>query len=194
MAKQIDKKRNWAFVVYPESLPEEWLDILQQTGLQCAISPLHDKDTEPDGQPKKPHYHVIVCYSGPTSYNVVKGLTNKLNGPAPIMLEQVRGMYRYHIHLDNPEKYQYDDKQRKMLNGFNITDYVEMTKSEVLRIKGILQTMIREADLLEYSDFMDILQDSDTPDYYDVASTNTFFFEKYISSRRNKQKPGHRRN
>ena len=43
-----------------------------KTGLQCAISPLHDKDMNPDNTPKKPHYHVILTYSGPTSYNVVK--------------------------------------------------------------------------------------------------------------------------
>jgi hypothetical protein len=35
---------------------------------------------------------------------------------------------------------------------------------------------------------MDLLQDSDMIQQYDVASCNTYFFEKYISSRRNKQK------
>ena len=71
MAKNI-KKRNWAFVLYPESAPADWREQLQKTGLQCAISPLHDKDMNPDNTPKKPHYHVILTYSGPTSYNVVK--------------------------------------------------------------------------------------------------------------------------
>lgn len=47
MAKNI-KKRNWAFVLYPESAPADWREQLQKTGLQCAISPLHDKDMNPD--------------------------------------------------------------------------------------------------------------------------------------------------
>ena len=101
------KKRNWAFVLYPESAPSDWREQLQLTGLQCAVSPLHDKDVNPDGEPKKAHYHIIVCYSGPTSFNVVKGLTDKLNQPIPIALEQIRGYYRYLTHKDNPEKYQY---------------------------------------------------------------------------------------
>ena len=42
MAKNV-KKRNWAFVLYPESAPENWREELQKTGLQCAISPLHDR-------------------------------------------------------------------------------------------------------------------------------------------------------
>ena len=90
MAKNI-KKRNWAFVLYPESAPADWREQLQKTGLQCAISPLHDKDMNPDNTPKKPHYHVILTYSGPTSYNVVKALTDGFNQPIPQALEQVRG-------------------------------------------------------------------------------------------------------
>jgi hypothetical protein len=187
MAKNNVKKRNWAFVGYPESLPEDWKNILRETGLQCAISPLHDKDLDPTGETKKPHYHVIACYSGPTSYNVVKALTDRLNAPGPQALEQVRGYYRYLTHKDNPEKAQYSENEIETINGFCIMDFVELTKSEVLSIKRELQMMIRDADILEYSDFMDLLQDSEMIQQYDVASCNTYFFEKYISSRRNKR-------
>ena len=76
MAQKVVKKRNWTFVLYPESAPADWLEKLQLTGLQAEISPLHDKDINPDGTVKKAHYHIIVCYSGPTSYTVVKGLTD----------------------------------------------------------------------------------------------------------------------
>lgn len=182
------KKRNWAFVAYPESLPTNWKEQLQLTGLQVAISPLHDKDKDPTGEPKKPHYHVILCYAGPTSYNVVKALTDSLNCPIPQPLEQVRGYYRYFTHMDNPEKYQYTPDTIETINGFSIMDFVELTKSEVLTAKRKLQSLIRERNILEYSDFMDYLQDSENMEQeYDVASNNTYFFEKYISSRRNKQ-------
>lgn len=182
------KKRNWAFILYPESAPSNWLEILQKTGLQCAISPLHDKDLNPTGEPKKAHYHVIVTYSGPTSYNVVYSLCDSLCATIPQPLEQVKGYYRYLSHKDNPEKYQYDERDIKSVNGFNIADFADLTKSEVNEIKRRLQTLIRDADILEYSDFMDLLQDSSMFVEYDVASNNTYFFEKYISSRRNKRK------
>lgn len=183
------KKRNWAFVLYPESAPADWKETLRQTGLQCAVSPLHDKDLDPTGELKKAHYHVIACYSGPTSFNVVKGLTDSLHAPIPQALEQVRGYYRYLTHKDNPEKYQYPDGDIQTVNGFSIMDFVELSKSEVLSIKRELQTLIREADITEYSDFMDLLQDNEMLQQYDVASCNTYFFEKYISSRRNKRVP-----
>lgn len=180
------KKRNWAFVLYPESAPKDWMERLQLTGLQCAVSPLHDCDIDPTGEPKKAHYHIILCYSGPTSYNVVKQLTDSLNQPIPQALEQVRGYYRYLTHKDNPEKFQYDESNILTINGFNIADYVELTKSEVIEVKKRLQQLIIHLDLFEYSDFMDYLLENDLSLEYDVASSNTYFFEKYISSRRNK--------
>lgn len=180
------KKRNWAFILYPESAPSDWKEILQSTGLQCAISPLHDKDIDPTEEVKKPHYHVICCYSGPTSFNVVEKLTDSLNCPIPQALEQVKGYYRYFTHKDNPEKHQYDEKDIQFINGFSILDFAEMTKNEILVTKRALQELIRNLNFYEYSDFMDYLLDCQLMTEWDVASNNTYFFEKYISSRRNK--------
>ena len=199
------KKRNWAFFVYPSkayldnigttydgadgygSAPENWREVLQQTGLQCAISPLHDKDELEDGsgRTKKPHWHVIACYSGPTSFNVVKKLTDQLNSPIPQALEQVRGYYRYLTHKDNPEKAQYDELNIQTINGFNIADFVDLTRSEITQIKKSLQTLIRQLDFIEYAHLMDYLQDSEMSLEYDVASNHTYFFAHYIASRRN---------
>lgn len=181
--KSTVKKRNWAFVLYPESAPENWREMLQMSGLQCAVSPLHDKDIDPNGEPKKPHWHVIAVYSGPTSYNVVNALCGSLNAPHPQALEQVRGYYRYLTHKDNPEKAQYDDKDITTINGFNISDFSELTRSEVNAIKFRLQKLIREQEIFEYSDFMDYLQDNDMMSEYEVASNNTMFFDRYIRSR-----------
>ena len=183
MAKNI-KKRNWAFVLYPESAPADWREQLQKTGLQCAISPLHDKDMNPDNTPKKPHYHVILTYSGPTSYNVVKALTDGFNQPIPQALEQVRGYYRYLTHKDNPEKAQYDEREIKTINGFNIADFSELTRSEITQIKKTLQALIRQYDIVEYAQLIDFLQDKEMNVEYEVASNNTLFFDRYIGSRR----------
>lgn len=126
MAK-ILKKRNWAFVVYPESAPSDWIEQLQQRGVVGAISPLHDRDLLPTGEPKKAHWHAIVTYEGPTAQSVVERLTELCRAPKPIPLEGVRGYYRYLTHKENPEKFQYDEKDIQTLNGFSIRDFVEMT-------------------------------------------------------------------
>lgn len=182
------KKRNWAFVLYPESAPEDWREQLEKYGLRCAISPLHDKDENPDKTPKKAHYHVIVSYDGPTSFNVVRRLTESLSQPIPQPLEQVRGYYRYLTHQDNPDKYQYSKAEIQTINGFDIRDHVEMTKSEVIKYKRELLAFIRDNDLVEYSDLLEILLDGGeaTADLFEVASNHTLFLTKYIASRRYK--------
>lgn len=189
MAEKNVKKRNWAFVLYPESAPKDWREQLAKSGIQCAVSPLHDKDLDPTGNPKKPHYHVILVYGNPTTYNNVKGFTNgQLGQTIPQPLEQVRGYYRYLTHADNPEKAQYSVADIQAINGFDIRDYVEMTKSEVTKYKRELLAFIRDNDLMEYSDLLDILLDGGeaTADLFEVASNHTLFLTKYIASRRYK--------
>ena len=39
-----DKSRYFTFLLYPESIPEDWLLKLELIGVPMAISPLHDQD------------------------------------------------------------------------------------------------------------------------------------------------------
>lgn len=181
------KGRNWAFVVYPESLPYNWQDIILETGLPMAFSPLHDKDVNPTGESKKPHYHVICYYENTTTQkNVKENVTERLNGTIPIKLESMVGMYRYHLHLDNPEKYQYDDRNRMFFNGFDVNKVDSLTYTEIGKILIELQTLIRKEHILEYADLLDILQDNEMLNALDVARNHTLFLNTYITSRRYK--------
>lgn len=189
MAEKNVKKRNWAMVLYPESAPQDWREQLRLSGLQVAISPLHDKDVNPDNEPKKAHHHVILVYGSPTTYNNVKSLCDRLNQPIPQPLEQVRGYYRYLTHEDNPEKAQYSKSDIQTLNGFDIREFVELTKSEVVKAKREILQLIRDNGLTEYADLIDILVDGGegTADMFDVASNNTLFFKAYITSQWRRQ-------
>lgn len=182
------KKRYWAFVLYPESAPENWREILQQTGLSICVSPLHDKDINPTGEKKKAHYHIILCYSGPTTFKCVKSITDSLNQPIPIPLEQVRGYFRYLTHKDNPEKYQYNDKEITTINDFDIDNYNDLSVSQIKTIMIDIQKIIRDNDIFEYCDLLDFLLDNELLSYLDVAQNKTILFNTYITSLRNKKK------
>lgn len=181
-----DKNRNWTFLVYPDSAPDNWFDILQDTGLPFAVSPLHDKDLNPTGDQKKPHYHVIVCFPGPTTFNKVNtDICNALNSPIPKRLLSVVGMYRYFTHQDNPEKYQYSENEIRVSNGFDIKEYNALTTSQTILLMKELQLLIIKQKIYEYAELMDILLNEDSVDLYFVASSHTLFFDRYISSKRN---------
>lgn len=185
-----NKKRNWAFVLYPESAPKDWKEQLQKTGLMAAISPIHDRDKNSTGEDKKPHYHIILCYSGPTSYRVVNQFVNGVLGqPRPEPIEQVRGYYRYLTHKDNPEKAQYSDADIVSINGFNIRDFVELTKTEVDAIRNELTQIIKRERIVEYCDLIARTMRDDAPqDWFGIASTNTIYFHTLITSIRHKMK------
>ena len=179
--------RSWAFVIYPESMPENYEEIITDTGLPLAMSPLHDKDVNPTGEPKKPHYHCIVYYENATTLkNVKENVCDRLNGTIPIKLESMRGMYRYHIHLDNPEKYQYDDRDRKFFNGFDIDMASKLTRTEINKIIKEIHTFINDNNILEYIDLLDVLKDNDLTNLYDVAIANTLLFKSMLDSKRHK--------
>lgn len=183
------KGRNWAFVVYPESLPKNYEEIITETGLPMAFSPLHDKDINPTGESKKAHYHVICYYENPTTQKSVKeNVTDKLNGTIPIKLESMTGMYRYHIHLDNPEKAQYNDKDRTFYNGFDTSKVESLTFFEIDKTLRELQNFIESNDITEYRSLCKVLLDSDMFQSWTIARTNTVFLNTYLASRRNEKK------
>lgn len=180
------KKRNWACVVYPESAPADWIEILKRTGPAVAISPLHDKDINPDEQEKKAHWHVLLVYSGPKSLASMKEFCASFGGTLPISIESVRGYYRYFTHKDNPEKYQYDESEIQTLGGFSILDFVEMTKSEMLAIQTRLVDVIEDQGFVEYHSLIQHVRHTGTAEELDVAMGKTIFFSAYLTSRRYK--------
>lgn len=183
-----DKNRHWTFVMYPDSLPENYLEILQQTGLEVAISPLHNKDLDQEKELKKAHYHVLLCFPGPTTYKKVCSITQKLNATIPQRVLSVKGIYRYFTHKDNPEKYQYDEQEIVCLNGFDSENFVAMTTSQIKMIVRELTDIILNKNILEYVDLIDFLVTNEMYDFLDVASTKTIYFNTLISSLRNKLK------
>lgn len=120
------RKRNWAFVLYPESAPEGWQEMLRDMLVPGYISPLHDSDTNADGEPKKAHHHVILTFKGLKSYEQVLEITSKLNATVPQECKDVRAYARYLCHLDNPEKAQYEPGDVVCLGG---ADYLDKVKS-----------------------------------------------------------------
>lgn len=181
----IVKARYWSLIVYPDSAPADWIEQLQFTGLPFCISPLHDKDTNPTGEPKKPHWHVILCYGGPTTYNnVKKNIADKINSASPKFLQSVKGMYRYFTHQDNPEKYQYDRNEIRCFGGFSIDDYAEMTMSEEDRLALSIEEIIFQNHITELYELYVFLKENNLIEQRIFLRRHTYFFDKLIASLR----------
>lgn len=177
-----NKARHWTFIVYPDSVAVNWIDLLIETGLPFAISPLHDKDHNADGTIKKAHYHVCITYDGPTTFNNVKSLTESINATIPKRVMSLRGIYRYLSHEDNPDKYHYDSRDIKEYNNFHI----DMTETELTYKKAQIVDFLQSSELDNYFDLINYYLSTGDMDSFKIVSTNTFFFCKYIDSKKRK--------
>lgn len=156
----------WSFVVYPESAPDNWLERLKATGMQIAISPLHDKDSwnhdSPEmvnaetgeiiekgarykiGDRKKAHWHCIAKTDKKTSWREMNALLQNITHcPYIQKCRSLKGAFEYFLHLNSPEKYQgYFKDEIMKLNGFAI----EPTKYEQgILYDEIVTTIIEQA-------------------------------------------------
>lgn len=70
----------------------------------------HDNDKHKDGSLKEPHYHLLLCLrNAMTGTAVLASHTSKQTVTLEYGSDRF-ALFRYLTHKDNPEKYQYDEK------------------------------------------------------------------------------------
>lgn len=185
--KAVGKTRTWTIIIYPESAPANWKEIIEKTGIRATLSPIHDKDlNEVDGEFKKAHYHLLCYWDNPTTEkNVINVLCEPLNAPKPERIISVKGAYEYLTHKNNPEKYQYEEKDRKHFNGFNINAFKTIDKDQSLAIKKELAIFVNSnKNIREYQDLvmLTITNENFGDDYFEVVANNTIFFDKLLKA------------
>lgn len=175
------KNRYWSFVCYPESVMPDFKNYLSEMGCVFAVSPLHDKDVNATGEQKKAHWHVLLQFEGPTTYNKVKEqICDKIGATIPKAVISLRGYYRYLCHLDNPEKAQYNVEDIEEYGGFHI----DLTVSEKNVIKANICECIAQNNFIEYVDLVDYYRDIGDFDYFEIVCNNTLFFSTYLKSKK----------
>lgn len=156
----------FSFIVYADSVPDNYIERLESTGMQIALSPWHDKDSwnhdSPEmvnaetgeiipkgaryktGDRKKTHRHGIAKSDRKVSWREMNRLLQDITHcPYIQKCHSLKGAYEYFLHLNNPEKYQgyFKDEIIKM-NGF----VIEPTKFE----QGVLYDEIVHT-IIEYN-------------------------------------------
>lgn len=155
-AKRAGRTRNFATIVYPESAPENWQNLIAESKLQVFISPLHDSDINPDGTPKKPHYHVILMFETVKTTEQVKEIIEQIGGVGVEKINSLRGYARYLIHADNPEKAQYNKADIKQFGGADYEAICSLASDKYAAIREMISyctdhRIISYADLLRYA-------------------------------------------
>lgn len=142
----------WTFCIYPgDSLPSNYLNIIDNWHIPTLISPCHDKDVNGNGMEKKKHIHVMMFFGARAnkSYNQVMKFVKELHGcPCEVVHNSV-GMIRYFVHKDNPEKHQYSITDIKSFCNFEYLDAFE-TMSDENAIYSWLEDFIEDNYVYNY--------------------------------------------
>lgn len=183
------KSRAWTWIVYEEQIEQvrEWLE--RSPDIAWALSPKHTDDRNPDGTEKKPHWHLCVHFSsGTTTYNVVKGISDEMGLPVPQVCRNTRGMVRYFLHLDNPEKAQYTKSDITAGGGFDVEEYLKLSQSEEeFEMRNFLAKLVNrcvEKGILYFHEVFDLVM-SEYPEDFQYFRKNTYLVKEYLYSVRN---------
>jgi len=172
--------------MYPESAPEDWEGLIDSWRTPVYISPLHDKDLTEQGDEKKPHWHVMITFDGPKSYENVLSMIQPLKATTPQKVASAKGLLRYFLHLDNKDKHQYSPADIRCFSGANKNQYLG-AEVEEQTVKDMLQ-FLHDCEIYEFCDFMNYASNEqqhwlsllfDKPKY-------TYIISRYIDSQRNK--------
>lgn len=180
MAKKGSRRtRNFACVVYEDSAPSSWQQILQEHFIPAFVSPYHDSDIDPQDQPKKPHWHVMLMFDALKTVDQAREVFESIGGVGCEIVESVRGYARYLCHLDNPDKFPYDPD---LVMCFAGADYKSVIGLVTDKYKAICEMMqyCRMEKIRSYSQLMDYAAVQRNDWFRSLCDNSSFVMSQYL--------------
>ncbi|MBM7643730.1 replication protein [Streptococcus loxodontisalivarius] len=178
------RSNKWAFLIYKDSAPENYLEVLESLQVPFILSPWHDKDINfKTGELKKPHKHGALFFDSLKSYKQVSELVNeKLNSPKhiePVM--SPTGMYHYFTHQENKEKASYDPRDIESGAGFDLDSFL-YTQNANNYLTEMIDTIEKE-NIQEFGDLI-LYARANNQAFLELITDKAYFFSRYMDSRR----------
>lgn len=178
---KVSRTRNFSCVVYPESAPADWFNILEEQMIPSFVSPLHDKDINPGGEPKKAHYHVVLMFEGVKTRDQARAIFEKIGGVGCEVVNSIRGMVRYLCHMDNPEKAQYSMDEVRSLAG---ADYIGVCSLVVDKYRAIdeILAFCEEQGILSYRALVSYCRVNRSDWFRVLCDNGSYVVKEYLRS------------
>lgn len=182
MTTKNTKARNFAFIIYPESIPEDWEECLEKLGVPMAVSPLHNldeterkfEDLSEEEQKiirsggkvyKKAHYHVLYIARNPVTVESVRKKIKRALGNQSVshieIVDSVEYYFQYLTHESKDaikkNKQRYDKNDLLFINDFDIDRYVTLDESQKKELKSLLLDIVKDNHLVNVIDLLGFL-------------------------------------
>lgn len=190
------KSRAFTGIVYPDSAPENWQEILRDSLGMWLISPRHEPDPVEDfetGAIKtlKPHWHVMYLHGGAITPKAGRNIFESYpwivtpKKAEYFQVGSVRNLSRYFCHLDQPEKEQWSQKPDEVLtclNNFPLDLERELTRADKRALKKAAFAFIRDRSVTEFSELCDTLMNLGDWDLFDYVTDHSTVIQHYLMS------------
>lgn len=187
------RQRVWDCVVYPDSAPENWRDILDDFHIMWCESPLHEFDIKDPktGEVKKPHWHVIFSFDGPKSYDQVLSIASTVGCSFVERTHDICAMTRYLAHLDHPNKHLYDPDFIIGHGGYDVAFYLKPScSSRYVMIREMI-AYVKESGICEFQDLLDYASAERFNDWFPLLCDScSYVVGTYIKSQRHRFERG----
>lgn len=194
--RQGQRTRNWTVIFYPEDLPEDWKSMVDGLYFKWIEGPLHDKDLNADGKPKKAHHHTLFMFQNVKTQEQIENMLKELFGESetgaiigvatPKQANDRCAIVRYMAHMDNPDKHQYDVNDIIGHNGADPAEVLKYSATETREMIIAMEEYIEDNEIVELADFSKAIR-YDHPEWHTILATKmTVYFNAFIRSRRHK--------
>ncbi|MFS5316374.1 replication protein [Streptococcus agalactiae] len=178
------RSNKWAFLLYKESAPENYIDILEEMQVPYILSPWHDQDVDKKtGELLKAHKHGALFFDSLKSYTQVSELlAENLNTPKKVQIVlSPKGMLDYFTHAQNPDKTPYSAEDIESGAGFDLDQFLVEQQSG--RFINEVIDLINDYNFTEFQDLVIYARHND-PRLLTLIMNRTYFFTKFIESKR----------
>lgn len=185
--KKAARSQYYAFIMYQESAPENWKQILEAFHVAMLVSPLHrpgksePTEGEPEGVERKPHWHVMILYGSLKSEDQAQDISKAVNGTVAFRVASKEGYARYLCHLDNPEKEQFSLEDVTELSGVVYKDNIGCPYNRDTVIREMTD-YIRDNGIFGFAAFSEYCKGHNDTWYRALTRDCTFFIKEYMQS------------
>lgn len=182
--KKERRSNKWAFLIYKESTPKNYLEILESIHVPFVLSPWHDKDiNSKTGEIKKAHKHGALYFDSLKSYSQVSEIiSDKLNGPAHVeIVMSPKGMFDYFTHAENPNKTQYNIDDIESGSGFDLNKFLLEQNLDDVNRKVV--DIVEEHNFTEFHDLVMYARINDSK-LLSFIIKRAYFISRYLDSKR----------
>ncbi|MGT2666449.1 replication protein [Streptococcus rifensis] len=180
----IQRSNKWTFILYQDSAPENFIEILDALHIPYILSPWHDKDINKEtGELKKMHRHGAFFFDSLKSkLQVSRLLVEKLNTPAHIeVVHSPKGLYDYFTHANDEQKTQYNINDIVSGCGFDLDKFILENNEEDFLARAI--DIINQYDFVEFGSVVNYARAND-PLLLKAILQKPYFFAKLLDSLR----------